>query len=174
VQQGSLKVLNIDLTQANELARVMLRRRIGFIFQNHNLVASLTALQNVALVLQLCEDNPEIRISKATDMLKAVGLEKRLHAYPNELSGGQKQRVAVARALAPEPELVLADEPTASLDSQAGREVVNLLGKLCRERSSAVLLVTHDLRLLDDADRVWKIDDGLVAPWESKPEPLPH
>jgi len=174
VQQGSLKVLNIDLTQANELARVMLRRRIGFIFQNHNLVASLTALQNVALVLQLCEDNPEIRISKATDMLKAVGLEKRLHAYPNELSGGQKQRVAVARALAPEPELVLADEPTASLDSQAGKEVVNLLGKLCRERSSAVLLVTHDLRLLDDADRVWKIDDGLVAPWESKPEPLPH
>lgn len=166
VEAGSLKVLGQELMGADERRRVAIRRRIGFIFQSHNLVASLTVLQNVQLLLQLKEPDPRQRQERARALLEAVGLSHRLHHYPDELSGGQRQRVAIARALAPEPELVLADEPTASLDSQSGQDVVELLGDLCRRRGSAVLLVTHDLRLLKDADRIWRIDDGRVKTWQ--------
>ena len=166
VEEGSLKVLGEELNGATENARMEIRRRIGFIFQSHNLVSSLTVLQNVQLLMQLNESRPQRRIEKATELLEAVGLGHRLHHYPEELSGGQRQRVAIARALAPEPELVLADEPTASLDSKSGQDVVELLGDLCRRRHSAVLLVTHDLRLLKDADVIWKIEDGRVGIWE--------
>jgi putative ABC transport system ATP-binding protein len=166
VEEGSLKVLGQELNGSDEWQRVEIRRRIGFIFQSHNLVSSLTVLQNVVLLLQLCEPDPRRRTERACNLLEAVGLSHRLHHYPDELSGGQRQRVAIARALAPEPELVLADEPTASLDSQSGQDVVELLGDLCRRRRSAVLLVTHDLRLLKDADRIWRIEDGRVNPWE--------
>jgi putative ABC transport system ATP-binding protein len=166
VEEGSLKVLGEELRGADEQKRVEIRRRIGFIFQSHNLVSSLTVLQNVQLLLQLKEPNISRRIERASALLDAVGLSHRLHHYPEELSGGQRQRVAIARALAPEPELVLADEPTASLDSQSGQDVVELLGDLCRRRGSAVLLVTHDLRLLKDADRIWRIEDGQVHRWQ--------
>ena len=166
VEEGSLKVLGKELKGSDEWERVEIRRRIGFIFQSHNLVSSLTVLQNVALLLQLSEPNPRRRHERACNLLEAVGLSHRLHHFPDELSGGQRQRVAIARALAPEPELVLADEPTASLDSQSGQDVVELLGDLCRRRGSAVLLVTHDLRLLKDADRIWRIEDGRVNPWQ--------
>ena len=166
VEEGSLRVLGKELQGADEAERVAIRRRIGFIFQSHNLVASLTVLQNVQLLLQLSEPDPRLRRDRACNLLEAVGLSHRLHHYPEELSGGQRQRVAIARALAPEPELVLADEPTASLDSQSGQDVVELLGDLCRRRGSAVLLVTHDLRLLKDADRIWRIEDGRVHPWQ--------
>jgi putative ABC transport system ATP-binding protein len=166
VQEGSLQVLGREVRSSSERMRVEIRRRIGFIFQSHNLVASLTSLQNVALVLQLSEPDPQRRRHRATALLEAVGLGHRLHHFPSELSGGQRQRVAIARALAPEPDLVLADEPTASLDSSSGQEVVALLGDLCRKRGSSVLLVTHDLRLLDDADRIWAIEDGRVEPWK--------
>ena len=166
VEEGSLKVMGQELRGADEASLVAIRRRIGFIFQSHNLVSSLTVLQNVQLLLQLNERDPKARVDKACSLLEAVGLSHRLHHYPDELSGGQRQRVAIARALAPEPELVLADEPTASLDSQSGQDVVELLGDLCRRRRSAVLLVTHDLRLLKDADRIWRIEDGRVNPWQ--------
>ena len=166
VESGSLKVLGEELNGATEKTRMAIRRRIGFIFQSHNLVQSLTVLQNVQLLLQLKYSSNALRIKKATELLVAVGLEHRLHHYPDELSGGQRQRVAIARALAPEPELILADEPTASLDSQSGQEVVERLGILCREFGSAVLMVTHDLRLLKDADRIWKIEDGIVSNWQ--------
>jgi len=166
VEEGSLHVLGQELYGASEEDRIAVRRRIGFIFQSHNLVASLTVLQNVQLLLQLSEADGGLRQQRATELLEAVGLGHRLHHYPEELSGGQRQRVAIARALAPEPELILADEPTASLDSQSGQDVVELLGSLCRRRSSAVLLVTHDLRLLKDADRIWRIEDGRVHPWD--------
>ena len=165
VEEGSLKVHGKELNGSDEKERVEIRRRIGFIFQSHNLVSSLTVLQNVQLLLQLNEQNPSRRVERACELLEAVGLGHRLHHYPDELSGGQRQRVAIARALAPEPELVLADEPTASLDSQSGQDVVELLGDLCRRRNSAVFLVTHDLRLLKDADRILKIEDGRVNPW---------
>ena len=167
VESGSLKVLGQELNGADEAARMSIRRRIGFIFQSHNLVESLTVLQNVELLLQLKIAGKAQRTEKAFELLAAVGLEHRLHHYPDELSGGQRQRVAIARALAPQPELVLADEPTASLDSQSGQDVVERLGKLCRESGSAVLMVTHDLRLLKDADKIWKIEDGRVEQWES-------
>lgn len=168
VETGSLHVLGRQLLGASEKDLMAIRRRIGFIFQSHNLVASLTVLQNVQLLLQLAEPDPKLRQERAKSMLNAVGLSERLHHFPDELSGGQRQRVAIARALAPEPDLVLADEPTASLDSKSGQDVVELLGDLCRRRSSAVLLVTHDLRLLKDADRIWGIEDGRIHPWEEE------
>jgi putative ABC transport system ATP-binding protein len=168
VETGSLYVLGRQLFGANENELMAIRRRIGFIFQSHNLVASLTVLQNVQLLLQLAEPDPKLRQERAKAMLDAVGLSDRLQHFPDELSGGQRQRVAIARALAPEPDLVLADEPTASLDSKSGQDVVELLGDLCRRRSSAVLLVTHDLRLLKDADRIWGIEDGRIHPWEEE------
>jgi putative ABC transport system ATP-binding protein len=168
VETGSLHVLGRQLFGANENELMAIRRRIGFIFQSHNLVASLTVLQNVQLLLQLAEPDPKLRQERAKAMLDAVGLSDRLQHFPDELSGGQRQRVAIARALAPEPDLVLADEPTASLDSKSGQDVVELLGDLCRRRSSAVLLVTHDLRLLKDADRIWGIEDGRIHPWEEE------
>ena len=168
VETGSLNVLGRQLYGASENELMAIRRRIGFIFQSHNLVASLTVLQNVQLLLQLAEPDPKLRQERAKAMLDAVGLSERLHHFPDELSGGQRQRVAIARALAPEPDLVLADEPTASLDSKSGQDVVELLGDLCRRRSSAVLLVTHDLRLLKDADRIWGIEDGRIHPWEEE------
>ena len=112
--------------------------------------------------MQLKNLSPEQRDEKAKELLDAVGLSHRLQNYPEELSGGQRQRVAIARALTPEPELILADEPTASLDSKSGQDVVEILGRLSREKGSSVLLVTHDLRLLKDADTIWEIDDGKV------------
>ena len=166
VEEGSIQVLGQELKGASEEVLMQTRRRIGFIFQSHNLVSSLTVLQNVQILLQLTEADPELRHEKACDLLEAVGLSHRLHHYPDELSGGQRQRVAIARALAPEPELILADEPTASLDSRSGQDVVELLGHLSRKRGSAVLLVTHDLRLLKDADRIWAIEDGSIHPWD--------
>ena len=166
VEEGSIQVLGQELKGASEEVLMQTRRRIGFIFQSHNLVSSLTVLQNVQILLQLTEADPELRREKACDLLEAVGLSHRLHHYPDELSGGQRQRVAIARALAPEPELILADEPTASLDSRSGQDVVELLGHLSRKRGSAVLLVTHDLRLLKDADRIWAIEDGSIHPWD--------
>ncbi|QNI86321.1 ABC exporter ATP-binding subunit/ DevA type [Synechococcus sp. PROS-7-1] len=165
VEEGSIQVLGQELNGADETVLMQTRRRIGFIFQSHNLVSSLTVLQNVQILLQLTEPQPQKRRDKAVALLEAVGLSHRLHHFPEELSGGQRQRVAIARALAPEPELVLADEPTASLDSRSGQDVVELLGNLCRDRGSAVLLVTHDLRLLNDADRIWAIEDGRVKAW---------
>ena len=166
VEEGSIQVLGQELKGASEEVLMQTRRRIGFIFQSHNLVSSLTVLQNVQILLQLTEADPELRHEKACDLLEAVGLSHRLHHYPDELSGGQRQRVAIARALAPEPELILADEPTTSLDSRSGQDVVELLGHLSRKRGSAVLLVTHDLRLLKDADRIWAIEDGSIHPWD--------
>ena len=166
VEEGSIQVLGQELKGASEEMLMQTRRRIGFIFQSHNLVSSLTVLQNVQILLQLTEADPDLRRDKACDLLEAVGLSHRLHHYPDELSGGQRQRVAIARALAPEPELILADEPTASLDSRSGQDVVELLGHLSRKRGSAVLLVTHDLRLLKDADRIWAIEDGSIHPWD--------
>lgn len=163
IQEGSLKILNQELATASPTQRGMIRRDIGYIFQAHNLLRSLTAKQNVLMSLQLHPDFTEAE-QQAETMLQKVGLGERIHYYPDQLSGGQKQRVAIARALASHPKLVLADEPTAALDKQSGRDVVQLMQHLAQEQGCTILLVTHDNRILDIADRIVQMEDGqLIA-----------
>lgn len=163
MQQGSCVVLGQELAGSREAQRVALRRRIGFIFQSHNLLGFLTARQNVAMALELDPATDETgRLRRAGAILDAVGLADRADAVPGKLSGGQRQRVAVARALVGDPGLILADEPTAALDRQSGQEVVRLLRDLARRRGVPILLVTHDPRILDIADRIVAMEDGRV------------
>lgn len=164
MQEGSARVLGQELAGAHEGARVKLRQRIGFIFQNHNLLGFLTARQNVAMSLELHGGmNEAARLARADEMLAAVGLADHIHKRPSQLSGGQRQRVAVARALAGEPGLILADEPTAALDKVSGQEVVKLLRELAKTRGVPILLVTHDPRILDVADRIVAMEDGRIV-----------
>jgi putative ABC transport system ATP-binding protein len=163
VQQGSVRVLGQQLEGANRRERQLLRRSIGMIFQGHNLLRCLTAEQNVQMGSDLLPElSYRARRDQAREWLRAVGLGDELHKLPHDLSGGQKQRVAIARALAARPRLLLADEPTAALDSKTGREVVELLQRLAREQGCAVLMVTHDPRILDIADRLVRMEDGLL------------
>jgi putative ABC transport system ATP-binding protein len=165
MQEGSARVLGRELAGAGEAARVALRQRIGFIFQSHNLLGFLTARQNVAMALEMQGGLTEReRLQRADALLEQVGLADHLEKLPAHLSGGQRQRVAVARALAPEPGLVLADEPTAALDKQSGSEVVHLLRDLAKKRGAPILMVTHDPRILDIADRVVAMEDGRIVP----------
>lgn len=165
VMDGSLRLLDTELNGASEPAQVMLRRRIGFIFQAHNLHASLTALQNVRMGLEVhgTHGNRDRFNEAAAHALRMVGLEHRLHYLPGNLSGGQKQRVAVARALVGNPEIVMADEPTAALDHESGRVVVEILKTLGRERGTTTLMVTHDDRIMDLADRILTMEDGRIV-----------
>jgi putative ABC transport system ATP-binding protein len=139
------------------------RRSIGFIFQQYNLFPALTALDNVALALRIRGTARDAARSEARRMLEAVGLHDRLNFLPADLSGGQKQRVAIARALAGTSPVVLADEPTANLDSQSGAQVLDLLRDLAGREYRAVLIVTHDPKVRTIADRVISIRDGLLA-----------
>lgn len=171
LQSGRLQVLDTQLERASAAELVQLRRRIGFIFQQHNLLGFLSALQNVELMFQL---HPEVSARDARrlsfEVLSQVGLADHVHKEPSKLSGGQKQRVAIARALACQPKLILADEPTAALDSHSGREVVNLLVSLARDTGCPVLMVTHDSRVLDVADRIIEFEDGrIVSPGRPSP-----
>jgi putative ABC transport system ATP-binding protein len=163
MQEGSAQVLGAELLGASESTRVKLRRRIGFIFQNHNLLGFLTARQNVAMALEQDGTTSESRrLARAGELLASVGLADHLDKLPSQLSGGQRQRVSVARALAAEPGLVLADEPTAALDKVSGHEVVQLLRDLAKSRGVPILLVTHDPRILDVADRIVAMEDGRI------------
>jgi putative ABC transport system ATP-binding protein len=160
-QGGSVSVLGKELLGAGEKEMVEVRKHIGYIFQAHNLLKSITARQNVMMSLELHDHiSAQESSEKAAEMLQAVGLEEHLDKIPDKLSGGQKQRVAIARALAAHPKLVLADEPTAALDSKSGRNVVDILQRLAREQGSSILLVTHDNRILDIADRIVSMEDG--------------
>ncbi|WP_017655340.1 DevA family ABC transporter ATP-binding protein [Fortiea contorta] len=161
VQEGRLKVLGHELYKANDQQLVQIRRNIGYIFQAHNLLRFLSACQNVQMSLELHKEfDHQQAEAKSKIMLEAVGLGHRVNYYPDDLSGGQKQRVAVARALVSHPKLVLADEPTAALDSKSGRDVVELMQRLAKEQGCAVLMVTHDNRILDIADRIVHMEDG--------------
>lgn len=161
--KGSVKVLDQQLINSNEQVKVTVRRQIGYIFQQHNLLKSLTALQNVTMAIELFDGMPEKeRLDRAAEMLKSVGLGDRIHYKPGQLSGGQCQRVSIARALVRRPKIVLADEPTASLDKQSGQEAVSILKQLARESGTTILLVTHDYRILDIADRVVELEDGVI------------
>jgi putative ABC transport system ATP-binding protein len=163
-QEGSLQVLGQELCRATQNQLVQVRRNIGYIFQAHNLLKSLTAQQNVQMALELHDDIPLKEMpAKAQEMLESVGLGNRINYYPEDLSGGQKQRVAIARALVSHPKLVLADEPTAALDKKSGRDVVTLMQQLAKEQGCTILMVTHDNRILDIADRIVHMEDGQLA-----------
>ncbi|MER3493913.1 MAG: ABC transporter [Mastigocladus sp. ERB_26_2] len=164
VQEGSLKFLGKELYRASQTKLVNIRRNIGYIFQAHNLLEFLTARQNVQMAVELNKHiSQKEAIAKAESILRAVGLGQRINYYPDSLSGGQKQRIAIARALVNNPALVLADEPTAALDKQSGRDVVELMQRLAKEQGTSILLVTHDNRILDIADRIVEMEDGILV-----------
>ncbi len=164
VQEGSLKFLDRELFGASQNQLVQVRRKIGYIFQAHNLLGFLTARQNVQMAVELNDEIAQSEaIAKSEAMLGAVGLTERINYYPDNLSGGQKQRIAIARALVNHPPLVLADEPTAALDKQSGRDVVEIMQSLAIDQGTSILLVTHDNRILDIADRIVEMEDGLLT-----------
>jgi putative ABC transport system ATP-binding protein len=163
VQEGSLEVLGEQLSGLGDRELIPIRRQIGFIFQGHNLFRSLSASQNVKTALHLSPQDGRSTDDLAAEMLRQVRLEHRIHYRPNALSVGQKQRVAIARALINRPKLVLADEPTAALDRDSGRQVVGLLQTLAKEEGSTIMIVTHDNRILDVADRIVNMVDGQIA-----------
>jgi len=159
IHAGSLQVLGQELVGLSNRSLVSVRRNIGFIFQAHNLFESLTAAQNVEMAVELTGKFRNKR-TQAVDILSKVGLADRVDYKPQSLSGGQKQRVAVARALVNQPQLILADEPTAALDKKSGRDVVALMQRLAKEEGRTILMVTHDNRILDMADRIINLVDG--------------
>lgn len=161
--KGSVQVLGQQLINSTEQAKVTIRRQTGYIFQQHNLLKSLTALQNVTMAIELFDGmSEEERNGRAAEMLTSVGLGDKINYKPAQLSGGQCQRVSIARALVRKPKIVLADEPTASLDKQSGQEAVSILKQLAKESGTTILLVTHDYRILDIADRVVELEDGVI------------
>lgn len=162
--EGELSILGQGTQglDGEALARIR-RRHIGFVFQAYNLFPTLNALENVKLALDVRGIHGKTATDEANKALVAVGLSHRLRSYPKNMSGGEQQRVAVARALAGSPELLLADEPTAALDSENGQAVMALLSDLARDSSRAILAVTHDNRTLPYADRIVHIEDGLIV-----------
>lgn len=165
VQDGSVRLLGHELRGADAGTQVRLRRRLGFIFQAHNLHGSLTARQNVLMGLQVhgTGGSTSRYDAAARHALELVGLGDRVDYLPGNLSGGQKQRVAVARALVGNPNIVFADEPTAALDRESGRNVVDMLKALGRERGTTTVMVTHDNRILQLADRIVTLEDGRIV-----------
>ena len=164
VQTGSVRLLGAELKGAGPLSLEALRRRVGFIFQAHNLHDSLTARENVLMALQVHgRGDPERHQRAVEQALSLVGMADRVDYLPAQLSGGQKQRVAVARALVANPEIVFADEPTAALDKESSHTVVQLLRDLGRARGTTTVMVTHDPRILDLADRVVALEDGALV-----------
>jgi putative ABC transport system ATP-binding protein len=163
-QAGNLKILGQELSGAGAAQLTRARRRHGYIFQAHNLHSSLTAIQNVRMGLELhSELSVKEMLERSQAILEEVGLGEHLNYYPDNLSGGQKQRVAIARALVSAPKIVLADEPTAALDKKSGRDVVELMQKLAKEQGCTILMVTHDNRILDIADRIVYMEDGRLV-----------
>jgi len=149
----------ISALAENRLPDIRLRQ-FGFVFQDFNLLSALTALENVAIVAELAGMKSRDARKKAAGILGELGLDKRLNSLPEKLSGGEKQRVAIARALVNDPTLILADEPTANLDSKIGHEIMRLLRKIAKEQGRSVVIVSHDQRIKDIADRVLWLEDG--------------
>jgi putative ABC transport system ATP-binding protein len=171
---GSVRVAGREVTALNERELPAVRlAHIGFIFQGFNLFPTLTAGENVELALDLKNIRGERARRRAADLLAQVGIAEKFNTYPSDLSGGQKQRVAIARALAGTPQVILADEPTAALDSVSGRGVLEMLRRLAHEQQRGVVIVTHDPRALEFADRIVHIEDGRIARAEGlAPGPL--
>jgi putative ABC transport system ATP-binding protein len=165
---GKLEVLGEDVSALAESALPRIRREaIGFVFQGFNLFPALTAAENVTLALDVRGQRGAAARKRAEELLAEVGLAQKARSFPADLSGGQKQRVAIARALAGDPPILLADEPTAALDSTSGRTVIELLQRLAREHGRAVVLVTHDPRILSFGDRIIHLEDGRIVKEET-------
>jgi putative ABC transport system ATP-binding protein len=161
---GSVCVSGKEIVGLREKELPAIRlQHIGFVFQGFNLFPTLTAGENVELMLDLKGTSAAKAKKRAKELLEQVGLGNKYASFPADLSGGQKQRVAIARALAGDPEIILADEPTAALDSHTGRNVMEMMSQLAHERGRAVVIVTHDSRVVSFADRIVKIEDGLIA-----------
>jgi len=163
VQEGSLRVLGEELNGISPSRMTEIRKKIGFIFQAHNLFESLTAFQNVRMATELIGMSLYQAKPLIEQALTRLGLEHRIHYKPNSLSGGQKQRVAIARGIIHQPRLILADEPTAALDAESGREVVTIFQELAQREKCSILIVTHDNRILDVADRIVNMVDGRIV-----------
>ena len=177
VQVGGREIVGL---REKELPAIRLQN-IGFVFQGFNLFPTLSAGENVELMLDLKGLSAALAKKRAQELMEQVGLAEKYDAFPSDLSGGQKQRIAIARALAGDPGIILADEPTAALDSHTGRTVMQMMSDLAHKRGRSVVIVTHDSRVLSFADRVVKIEDGAIAAPEAETVPaallthnLPH
>ncbi len=160
---GEIILEDKNISKISESTLALLRsKKIGFIFQQFNLIPTLSALQNVMLPMELINTPEREAKKRATELLGMLGLKERLNHKPTELSGGQQQRVAIARSLANDPEIILADEPTGNLDSKIGKFVMDFIGKLYKEKKKTVILVTHDLNLVHYAKRIIYIKDGRI------------
>lgn len=162
---GQVKILGQEITRMSRSKLSKFRRdNIGFIFQGFNLFPALTAAENVEMALKVKGIRGQKARMEAENLLEQVGLADKAKLHPRDISGGQKQRVAIARALAGHPQLIMADEPTAALDSHSGHAVISLLRKLAKDEGCTVLMVTHDPRILDVADRILYLEDGILTP----------
>jgi len=167
--EGSVYVNSVDIAQLTSRELAFLRcHTIGYIFQTFNLITVRTALENVTLPMLFAGISPEDADERGMKLLELVGLGHRYHHRPSELSGGQQQRVAIARSLANDPSIVLADEPTGNLDLKTGQEIIDLLRQLNSERGVTIISATHDHKMLDVSDRIFHIRDGQLADIESK------
>ncbi len=167
--KGNIFLDGKDISKMDESTLAQLRgKKIGFVFQQFNLVPVLTALENVMLPMIFQEVPLEEREKRAKELLTMVGLGDRMNHRPTELSGGQQQRVAIARALANDPEILLADEPTGNLDSKTGEQILHLLDKLHHDKKKTIILVTHDVELVEYAHRVIYLKDGSVQKEEKR------
>jgi putative ABC transport system ATP-binding protein len=168
---GEVYIDEVDIVQLDVFELAWLRRRkIGYIFQTFNLIPVMNAVENVSLPMIFAGTSMDEARDKAAQLLERVGLGQRLHHRPTELSGGQKQRLAIARALANDPAIVLADEPTGNLDLNTGREIIDLLKELNAEKGVTVITATHDMKMLAASDRVIWITDGRISRIQSREE----
>jgi putative ABC transport system ATP-binding protein len=162
--QGSIKIDGVDLSTLKDSQLADIRaKKIGFVFQFFNLLTRLTALRNVRLPAEIAGASAKEAERRATEMLKLVGLAGRADHRPTEMSGGEQQRVAIARALINKPKIILADEPTGNLDTKTGLEILQLLKRINKENGQALVIVSHDLRVGELADRTINLQDGLVV-----------
>ncbi len=167
--RGKVYIDEVDVAQLDAYELAWLRcRKIGYIFQTFNLIPVMTALENITLPMIFAGLSTDESIDKGVELLKVVGLGDRVQHKPSELSGGQQQRVAVARSLANDPAIVLADEPTGNLDLKTGKEIIDLLKRLNREKEVTIISATHDLKMLDVSDRIFWIRDGKVERVEER------